>query len=115
MSQATAMVVFRAADAPKSQDEIQERDGEMHAAHLSNHSGDTDAAYAVAGMVQHFPTAGVMKMHDGTSFLEVLTPAASAPATAASTGTKGQFWLHAAGVDICVATDTWLRFAGASF
>ena len=115
MSQATDMAVFRTADAPKSQDEIQARNGEMHAAHLSSHSGDTDAAYAVAGMVQHFPAAAVMKLHNGSAFLEMLTPAASAPATATSTGTKGQFWLHATGIDICVATDTWLRFAGASF
>jgi len=115
MSQATAMAVFRAADGAKTQDEIQARNSEMHAAHLSSHSGDTDAAYAVAGMLQHFPTAGVVKLHNGSAFLETLTPAASAPATAASTGAKGQFWLHATGVDICVATDTWLRFAGASF
>lgn len=115
MSQATSMDVFREADAAKTPDEVKARDQEILDALKSNHSGDGDAAYALAGLVQHFPTLGVFKLHDGTSFLDMLTPAASAPATAASTGSKGQFWLHATGIDICVATDTWLRISGVSF
>ena len=115
MTQATDIAVFRAAGGQKAQDEIQERVGDIVAALLSGHSGDTGAAYAEAGMLQHFPTAAVVKLHNGASFLEMLTPVAAGPASDSATGTKGQFWLHSGGIDICVATDTWLRFAGAAF
>lgn len=115
MAQAPSMSIFRIADTPKSPDEVKARDQQIIDALASNHSGDTDAAYAVAGMLQHFPTAGALKMHNGTVFLAALTPVAVGPASDTATGAKGQFWLHSSGVDICVATDTWLRFSGAAF
>lgn len=115
MTQATTVSVHRKADGSATFEEAQIQLQEILSAILSAHSGDADATYTEAGLVQHFPTSGMLKLHDGTSFLECLTPTSVGPVDSAASGSKGQFWLHATGIDICVAPNTWLRLAGASF
>ena len=44
-----------------------------------------------------------------------LNLAAAKPASATATGRLGQYWLDATGLYICVATNTWRVFTGATF
>jgi len=115
MAQAISTSVIREVDSPTKMEPVKIRDQSIFDALFSNHSGDADAPYGQAGMIQHYPADGILKLHDGTNLLDMLTPAAAGPASDTAVGAKGQFWLHSGGIDICVATNTWMRFAGAAF
>ncbi|PHS21732.1 MAG: hypothetical protein COA84_15065 [Robiginitomaculum sp.] len=114
MSQASEFAVFRTADAPKTQDEINARDGDMFAALLSNHSGAARPNYAVAGTLWADLTTGRFYKYDGTDDAELILRV-DVPATAAATGTPGQFAYDASFAYFCTATDTWVRVAVATW
>ncbi len=95
---------------------------EMHNAHLSNHSGDIAATYALDGFIQYFETDQVFKafIDNGVDLDEtvMLTPVFAPPANSSAAGEKGQYYLGSGYIDICYGTNdasNWLRHTGATF
>lgn len=111
MSQASEWGVFRTADAPKTPDEVKERDGEMLDAQLSSHSGAARPSYAVAGTVWHNSTEGRWYLFDGTNDVPIPHLVSAAPASDADAGITGDYFVDASFRYDCIATDTWVHVA----
>jgi hypothetical protein len=56
-----------------------------------------------------------VKFADGTTQTTAYTLIDAVPASSTSTGIKGQIAVDSTSMYVCVATDSWLKFAGATF
>lgn len=115
MSQSSTFAAFRTADAPKTADEIGERNGEMFDAVLSSHSGAARPVYAVVGTPWLDTDTGQWFFYDGANDLPIAMFIGTVPAAAGAIGQPGQMFVTAGFLYVCVAVDAWERAVLATF
>lgn len=115
MSQANTWGFPRIADAPTSPEAVAIRADESLDALLSSHSGAARPTYLVAGGIWHSSTTLRWYRYDGTLDIPIPHAVAAVPATAGATGIVGDYFVNATYRYECVATDTWVRVALATW
>lgn len=114
MSQATTWGVPLAADAPVGPETMASRMDDSVDALLSSHSGAARPSYAVNGTLWLDTDDGLLRLYNGTSD-QIVPSLVTVPASAAATGTLGQWAQDDSYIYICTATDTWKRVAIATW
>lgn len=115
MSQAITTTLYAAADAPKSQAELDAQKQNILDAQLSSHSGANRPSYAVAGTPWLDADTGQWFFYDGTNDLPIAMFLGTVPASATAAGEPGQMFVVTGFLYVCIATDIWERAVLATF
>lgn len=79
-------------------------------------TGNTAVPSATTAAELQAGTSGTGRVLPATVAAAVLlVQAAAKPASATATGRAGLFWIDGTGLYVCIATNTWRYFAGATF
>ena len=114
MTQATTWGVPTAADAPVTPVGYTSRLNTALDALLTNHSGATRPTYAEAGTLWRDSESELLYLYDGSSD-DPLGLKVSVPASATAAGFPGMWAADASFLYVCVAADTWVRSALATW
>lgn len=82
---------------------------------LSSHSGASAPSYAILGTVWCDTTTNLLYLNDGAADLQIVVLNDAAPSSATDTGTAGQWAADDDYLYHCIATDTWVRSAFATW